>query len=109
MDDTRRTLRELSRLLGQYGHPERATFLAALAEQAPPEILKVVAGPELWGGSGAVWEVEPFNLSDPGVAEAADDYRRFMALMIDLSEMLEAHGMSELSTRNAEFFRRGLQ
>lgn len=104
-----RILRELSDLLARYGGEERSGFVADLARSADSDAFwSTVCGLEFWGGSGAVWEVEPFQYSQPDSDRSADDYRRFQALMVALSDTLDVKGLAGLSARNADLFRREL-
>ncbi len=71
----------------------------------------LVRGLEFWGGSGAVWEVEPFNLSHPQVRDASSDYRWFESLMIDLVRLVQGMDPRRSPRRmvdTAEMFRRDL-
>jgi hypothetical protein len=110
MDDVQHALSELSELLGRYGHDERVSFIGTVIDPVPTEAFwHSVAGPEFWGGSGAVWEVEPFHLSHPDVETSAEDYRRFQILMVELADRLEAKGLSDLASRRASLFRAQLR
>lgn len=110
MNDVERALSELSELLGRYGYDERAAFVGSVIDPISTEAFwHTVAGPEFWGGSGAVWEVEPFPLSHPDAVGSADDYRRFQILMVELADRLEAKGVSGLASRRASLFRAQLR
>lgn len=110
MHEVQRALGELSKLLGRYGHDERAAFVGSVIGPIPTEAFwHSVAGPEFWGGSGAVWEVEPFHLSHPDVEGSAEDYRRFQILIVELADRLEAKGMSDLALPRASLFRAQLR
>lgn len=109
MGDVRRVLLDLSWLLGQYGYEERSGFIADLADESDEELFwSTVSGLEFWGGSGAVWEVAPFQYTHASVESAADDYRRFQRLMIELADILDARGLAALAARNAAYFQRQL-
>lgn len=109
MNDVISILDELQALLRRYGQVERADFIEALVRSGESdELWQELSGPELWGGSGAVWEVEPFQLGHPDHEAAEGDYRRFQALMIDLGALLEVRGMTSLSARTVALFRRQL-
>ncbi len=99
-------------LLARYGYEERSAFVGGVRDlDDAEEFWVLVGGLEFWGGSGAVWEVEPFNLSHPQVRDASPDYRRFESLMIDLARLVKGHGPSPLAARmvdTAEMFRRDL-
>lgn len=102
-------LLEIADLLARYEYTERSNFVRVVAASSDPEhFWTTVSGLEFWGGSGAVWEVEPFHLSHPDVADAARDYRCFQRRMVDLSDALQQHGLANLSQRNADLFRRDL-
>ena len=109
MDTARPVLDQIQVLLARYGYDERATFVANVSDLArPEEFWRQVAGLEFWGGSGAVWEVEPFHLSHPEASGAVADYRQFQALMVELAGQLESKGLSDLAARTADLFRRDL-
>jgi hypothetical protein len=110
MDEGRRILPELSQLLNRYGKEERARFVTSLiATDTPEDFWEALAGLEFWGGSGAVWEIEPFHLSHPHIESSAEDYKRFQTLMIELADLLESRGLSELASPRARLFRRLLE
>jgi hypothetical protein len=93
-------------LLSRYGYDERAEFLCSLSDESDSDALwATLGGLEFWGGSGAVWEVEPFHLTRPDTGAEAD-YRQFQSLMIELADLLESKGLAELAGRTAELFRR---
>lgn len=100
-------LEEIADLLDRYGVHRRAEFVRSLSN-ARSLAWNVVAGLEFWGGSGAIWEIEPFRYSHPSDERSIGDTRRFQQLMIELSTILEARGLGQLSHRNAEVFRREL-
>ena len=103
-------LDELQELLRRYGRVERANFIYALARSGESdELWDELSGLEFWGGSGAVWEVEPFQFSHPARETSEGDYRRFQALMIDLGKLLEVRGMASLSARTVALFQRQLE
>jgi hypothetical protein len=104
-----RILGELSDLLARYGYEGPSGFVAGVIDDTDPETFwSTASGLGLWGGSGAVWEVEPFQYSHPDSDSSAEDYRRFQILMIQLSDILETKGVAGLSARNADLFRREL-
>lgn len=110
MDETHHILSEQSRLLRRYGYEERSAFVAQLlAETGSESFWRTLAGLEFWGGSGAVWEVAPFQFTHVDIETSAEDYRRFQVLMIQLADILESKGMSFLAARNADLFRRQLE
>lgn len=109
MDTARSLLSDVQVLLARYGHDERARFVGDVsALRSPEEFWRQVSGLEFWGGSGAVWEVEPFYLSHPEGARANADYRQFQALMVELADLLASKGLADLASRTAELFRRDL-
>ncbi len=102
-------LSELSQLLHRYGYEDTASMVRSLVDApATEEFWQTLSGLEFWGGSGAVWEVEPFHLSHPHREGSADDYRRFQVLLIDLADILESKGLSGGAARTAGLFRQQL-
>jgi hypothetical protein len=88
-----RLLEELRRLLGRHGHEERASFIESLIHQGDSQELWVtLGGTRVLGGSGAIWEVQPFRFSHPAASRSHEDYRRFQALLADLGSLLDAKG-----------------
>lgn len=109
MNDAISLLEQLRDLLNRYGRIERANFVEELIRGGESDdFWRTVSGLEFWGGSGAVWEVEPFQFSHPSVATAEVDYRRFQTLTADLGDLLETKGLSSLSARTVSLFRRQL-
>lgn len=111
MDDIRGLLVELSEILDRYDYDERASFVRSLAERPArdADFWKTLAGLEFWGGSGAVWEIGPFHLSDPSIAMPPSDYRRFKALMVELAGILDSRGLGARASGIAEVFRSDLE
>lgn len=100
---------ELSELLSKYGFSERAEFVNSVCEiEDERSLLEVLAGLEFWGGSGAVWEIQPFSFRSADLDVSRSDYRRFQSIMVELSDMLSARGRATLSGRTADLFRRQL-
>jgi len=101
------TLSEVAGLLSAHGHSARATFVSALVSRPHDGTFwSTVAGLEFWGGSGAVWEAEPFHLAPGAPAGSQGEYRRFQVLLVQLSDILKAKGLAAQSSRAAELFRR---
>lgn len=102
-------LAEVGDLLGRYGYEERSPYVRnLLRDGSSPRVWEELSGLEFWGGSGAIWEVEPFQYSHPGNQSSFVDYRRFQALMIELADLLDARGLGGMAERNASMFRREL-
>ena len=109
MNSARRALTTIRQLLRDYGYEERSRFVKQLIDNnVSDDFWAELFGPEFWGGSGAVWEVEPFRYSRPDLPASDADYRRFQVLMIDLADMLGSKGLSELASDRAHYFRRRL-
>lgn len=109
MESALNILREIQALLARYRYDRPANLVEEVISNADPETFwATVGGLEFWGGAGAVWEVEPFQMSHRDVPSAADDYRRFQVLMIELAEILESKGLGGMAARNADLFRREL-
>jgi len=107
--DLRAELRGVAVLLRRYGPRDRADFVDQLADESDDErLLSLAAGLELWGGSGAVWEVEPFQYACPDDSSSESAYAEFQRAMIRVAELLEVRGLGSLARRNADLFRREL-
>ena len=101
------TLRTIGELLGRYGRRERALFVDSMIDDSTGTVdWDTVAGLEFWGGSGAVWEVEPFIYSHPGDERSEADTLDFYAALLTLAEQLQAKGMSHLADSRVEMLRR---
>lgn len=110
MSDVREILTQLSEILSLYDYDERASFVGRLAESDPTDdFWHTVAGLEFWGGSGAVWEIGPFYLSNPNIAMPGGDFRRFKTLMVELAEILDSKGLGAQASGIAIAFRRDLE
>lgn len=107
-DALRADLRQVGTLLRGYELIERAELIERLSEEDDDRLLLVASGPELWGGSGAVWEAEPFVHSHPDVASADTDYLEFQRAVVRISDRLDQVDLDSLSGRNADLFRRQL-
>ena len=107
-DALRADLRQVGMLLRRYELIERADLVERLSEEDDDRLFLVASGPEFWGGSGAVWEAEPFGHSHPKVASADTDYLEFQRAMVRISERLDQVDLGSLSGRNADLFRRQL-
>lgn len=107
MGDIRDILTQLSEILARYDYDERASFVRGLVEgpTQDDDFWQTLAGLEFWGGSGAVWEIGPFHLTDPSIAMPPSDYRRFKALMVELADILDAKGLGAQASGIAEVFR----
>ena len=80
-----RTLRELHRLLDKHGHHGQAEYVLTLSDLPAdsPKLEASLQSVEMWGGSGAVWEV----------GELGDDKRQFRNTIIQLVEEMERSGI----------------
>jgi hypothetical protein len=77
------TLRAVSEILWKQDHPGQAEVvdrLIQLHENDRVEFRRLLQSIDMWGGSGAVWEVAPLG----------DDDRRFCQLIVRLAEEMEA-------------------
>jgi len=111
MDDIRDLLTQLSEILARYDYDERASFVRGVAERPAQDddFWQTLAGLEFWGGSGAVWEIGPFHMTDPTIAMPLSDYRRFKALMVELADILDSKGLGAQASGIAEVFRSDLE
>ena len=104
-----RIVQQIAELLRGYGYEERAEYVELVArELKPTDFWREVSGLEFWGGAGAVWEIEPFDLSHPQVNQAVEDYRSFRALMVDLEGLMGTREVSSRAEWIAGFFRQQL-
>jgi metal-responsive CopG/Arc/MetJ family transcriptional regulator len=104
----RRIVQQFAELLRGYGYEERARYVESVAREPMPTDFWHVSGLECWGSAGAVWEVEPFDLSHQHVDQAAEDYRRFRELMLDLEGFVRTRGGSSRAGWIADLFRKQL-
>ena len=101
-----RELSRLSELLHKHGHGGQATvvdqILATLATPTPDYTR--LAGVDMWGGSGAVWEV---RLTPSGKSE---DERAFLQTIIELAATMDSLEIgTERSRSIARIFRGWLE
>jgi hypothetical protein len=79
-------LQELHRLLIESGHPGQANFveqLIALLSTDHEKFVRLLQSVGMWGGAGAVWEVEPLNMNE----------QAFRAGIIALAAEMDAQGI----------------
>ena len=106
--DPRADLRIVADLLALYENSQ-ADFVRRLAAETDDDrFWSDLAGLEMWGGSGAVWELEPFQYSHPRDERAKIDYKTFQWALVRLARVLEDRGLGALASRNAEYLERQL-
>jgi hypothetical protein len=106
--DPRADLRIVGDLLARYANSQ-ANFVHRLAAETDDDrFWSDLAGLEMWGGSGAVWEVEPFHYSHPREELANIDYETFQRSLVRLARVLEDRGLGALASRNAKYLERQL-
>ena len=97
-------LRELARLLQQYGHYGQMEVAEDIAKSlsTPNPDYKRLTGVDMWGGSGAVWEV-CLTLSES--SEATADKKSFREIIIRIAYSMERLGIATRRSRDiAETF-----
>jgi hypothetical protein len=98
-------LSELSRLLHKYGHNGQARVVDGIVAslEVHPDY-KCLAGIDMWGGSGAVWEV---SLAPSGaLGEHRADEKSFRELVIRIAAAMDRLGIgTERSRHIAKVFR----
>jgi hypothetical protein len=80
-------LRRLSELLHKHGHGGQATVVDQIRAtvRTPTPDYKRLAGIDMWGGSGAVWEV---RLTPSG--KGNEDERAFLQTIIELAATMNS-------------------
>jgi hypothetical protein len=93
------TLREIRRLLLANGFPGQAEVverLLHLNDENPTEFVRLLTSADMWGGSGAVWEV----------GDLGNDERAFRDAIISLAGQMDRADLgSERSRSTASTFR----
>jgi translation elongation factor EF-Tu-like GTPase len=97
-----KSLAELEVILTKHGHLAQANVVARLSElQAsdPRAFTDLIQGPEMWGGSGAVWEAS-FESQAISAVETQDDIHRFRLALIDIAEAMDRLGVGTARSRD---------
>ena len=98
-------LAELARLLRKYGHYGQATVAEEIFTtiETPYPDYKRLAGVDMWGGSGAVWEV---SLTSPiKSSEARQDQNAFHQTIIRIAAAMDRIGIgTDRSRSTAKIF-----
>jgi hypothetical protein len=96
-------LEQLLRLLVSSDNPGQARTVGRLIELRsadPAEFDRLLHSVDMWGGSGAVWEVGPSRMN-------RDEVQSFRTAIIALSEWMESEGVGfERSRFIADVFRK---
>jgi hypothetical protein len=85
VDQITETLRQMSELLRQAGHPGQAEYVLAvriIAQWDSSAVTPALTSGAMWGGSGSVWDVGEF--------ESDDAKRQYWRLLIDLVAEMHA-------------------
>jgi len=98
-------LREMSRLLDDYGFEPQATYLSHLANVYGIDINQFreeLNDPSMWGGAGSVSDVGPGSghFLDKSTAEAEKDEYRYRDLIVQLVEQLDREGLASDRARS---------
>ncbi len=109
-DELAGALSHLSELLGKYGHHSKKQvvdeILATLRNSSPD--YKRLAGVEVWGGAGSIWEV---CLTPNWTADTVqrEDERLFLQTLIGVADAMECLRIGNKRTRSlAQTFREWL-
>ena len=97
------TLRTMASVLSRHGYGGHAAFvekLAQLAETGDPAFADKVGSATMWGGSGAVWEVN-LHWGTPRPDEARADELRFRTAVSLLARYLNERGIGSDNARRA--------
>lgn len=103
--DVTEALRALVALLTKYGHEGQVRYVEDLVqrkETGDPGFEERFASIDMWGGSGAVWEVnlDPFHRS----ATHADDEHRFRRVIVALAQYLNGRKIGSPPVRERARF-----
>jgi hypothetical protein len=102
-------LNELAGLLRKYGHEGQATVVDDILNtlNSPHPDYKRLTGVDMWGGSGAVWEV---SLTSSGTSsEARTDERAFLRAIIRIAVAMDTLKIgTERSRSTAKIFQEWL-
>ena len=93
-------LLELARLLRKYGHDWQATVAEEISDTigtATPDYRRL-AGVDMWGGSGAVWEIS-FTSSSHST-EARQDEKLFNQIIIRIASAMDLIGIGTERSRS---------
>jgi hypothetical protein len=85
-------LQEIHRLLVNHQHAGQAVVVGKLIELLPVDrdaFIRLLQGVDVWGGSGAVWEVGPLGA----------DERSFRSAIISLATQMDAQGIGSERSR----------
>ena len=89
-------LRDLHDLLMKYNAPQAGVIASIVAsEEGSDQFKELLSSTSMWGGAGAVWEVD--LAANPGAHsrdEAQRDERRFREALIGLVDEMERAGIS---------------
>ena len=81
-------LQQMNDLLRRSGNTGQADFVSSirtLLDTDSPDVTSHLTSVDMWGGSGAVWEV--------GYFESPDDKRAFWQLVVDLAHEMRSAGI----------------
>lgn len=82
---------------GYDGHAEVMAQLLSLHDTDWTAFVNLISGLEMWGGSGAVWEV---NLrSSDNINPSVDDHQAFKNAIIRLSKAMDHAGIDSSRSR----------
>lgn len=91
-----RTLEEIRGLLRKHDFPGQAEVmddLLRLIESNYGQFVRKIQGVDVWGGSGAVWEVGSFANRGFPAEFAIDDELQFRRAIIQLSHQMDESGI----------------
>jgi hypothetical protein len=96
-------LREMSRLLDEYGFEPQATYLSRLANVYGIDIdqfREELNDPAMWGGAGSVSDVGPRSGHFIDERSAEEDEYRYRDLMVRFVEQLDREGLASDRARS---------
>jgi len=96
MIETLTELRDILTRQGYHGQASVISRLVELQEADPTEFRTLLQSVEMWGGSGAVWEVYPLG----------EGSRRFTQLIVQLAQEMQLSGLGTSRSQDiADTFR----
>jgi len=91
---------DLARLLRKYGHDWQATVAEEISDtiRTPTPDYRRLAGVDMWGGSGAVWEISLTSSSHS--TEARQDQKLFNQTIIRIASAMDLIGIGTERSRS---------
>ena len=89
-------------LLRKYGHDRQAKrigWVAVLGATGDVRFVEEAVSEAVWGGPGAIWDLDHLSSSAVSAAERREDQRAYLRCLIVFAEQLEAAGYGNARTR----------